>query len=195
MSRAGLSKTGRVAATRQASAIDTQLEQAQERCRHRGGQLTTLRREVLRLLLQRGGTAKAYDLQDDMRIVQGRTAPMTVYRALDFLMEMGLVHRVDSLNSFVYCTHHEVDGTEHAHHALMLACTGCGAVAEQPIPNGAADLVGLIEKQSGFAVTDLEVKGLCGRCRISPRDATHRGERIDAGAPSGSGRRRTRRSS
>jgi len=130
-----------------------------------------------------------------MRIVQGRTAPMTVYRALDFLMEMGLVHRVDSLNSFVYCTHHEADGTEHAHHALMLACTGCGAVAEQPIPSGAADLVALIEKQSGFAVTELEVKGFCGRCRIDRPHETGHDVSQDASNSTVSSRRRVRRSS
>jgi Fur family zinc uptake transcriptional regulator len=146
-----------------ASPLDAQLDAALQRCVTRGGQLTALRREVLRLLLQRGGTAKAYDLQDDMRIAHGRVAPMTVYRALDFLMQMGLVHRVDALNTFVVCTH------QHAHddeslQTVMLACTACGEVREEVLPDETAALSAAIRQRLTFAPTAFEVKGLCENC-------------------------------
>lgn len=148
---------------RKASPLDAQLDAALQRCVTRGGQLTALRREVLRLLLQRGGTAKAYDLQDDMRIAHGRVAPMTVYRALDFLMQMGLVHRVDALNTFVVCTH------QHAHddeslQTVMLACTACGEVREEALPDETAALSAAISQRLTFAPTAFEVKGLCENC-------------------------------
>lgn len=148
---------------RKASPLDAQLDAAQQRCVARGGQLTALRREVLRLLLQRGGTAKAYDLQDDMRIAQGRVAPMTVYRALDFLMQMGIVHRVDALNTFVVCAH------QHAHddeslQTVLLACTVCGEVREEVLPAETAALSAAIQQRLTFAPTAFEVKGLCATC-------------------------------
>jgi Fur family zinc uptake transcriptional regulator len=150
---------------RKPSALDAQLDQAQQRCVTRGGQLTALRREVLRLLLQRGGTAKAYDLQDDMRIAHGRVAPMTVYRALDFLMQMGLVHRVDALNTFVVCTHHDAHGDESLQ-TVMLACTSCGEVREESLGNETAALAAAIQQRLAFHPSAFEVKGLCEACLI-----------------------------
>jgi Fur family zinc uptake transcriptional regulator len=150
---------------RKPNALDLQLNDAQQRCVARGGQLTALRREVLRLLLQRGGTAKAYDLQDDMRIAHGRVAPMTVYRALDFLMQMGLVHRVDALNTFVVCTHHDAHGDESLQ-TVMLACTSCGEVREEFIGDESAALAAAIQQRLAFHPSAFEVKGLCEACLI-----------------------------
>ncbi len=149
---------------RRLSALDHQIEEAAAQCAERGAQLTPLRRAVLRLLLQRGGTAKAYDLQDDMRIAQGRAAPMTVYRALDFLIEMGLVHRVDSLNTFVVCSQHG-HGHDHPHDALLLACTRCGAVTEQRLHDPVALLTREVEQRLGFRPDAIEVKGVCRDCQ------------------------------
>lgn len=85
----------------QRAQIASRLAEAERLCNERGTLLTPLRREVFKLLLERGGSAKAYDLHEDMRNAHGRVAPMTVYRALDFLMQMQLVHRVESQNVFV----------------------------------------------------------------------------------------------
>jgi Fur family zinc uptake transcriptional regulator len=85
----------------QRAQIATRLAEAERLCNERGTLLTPLRREVFKLLLERGGSAKAYDLHEDMRNAHGRVAPMTVYRALDFLMQMQLVHRIESQNVFV----------------------------------------------------------------------------------------------
>jgi Fur family zinc uptake transcriptional regulator len=144
-------------------AIGARLAEAAQLCSERGLLLTPLRREVLKLLLERGGSAKAYDLHDDMRNLHGRVAPMTVYRALDFLMQAELVHRVDSLNVFVACTHGE--GEHHAaHHTLMLVCTQCGKVAEEHAQGAADSLRGELADRLGFLAQALEVKGLCRAC-------------------------------
>ncbi len=93
---------GKLQLTRtQRAQIAARLAEAQQLCNERGTLLTPLRREVLKLLLERGGSAKAYDLHEDMRNTHGRVAPMTVYRALDFLMQMQLVQRIESQNVFV----------------------------------------------------------------------------------------------
>ena len=78
--------------------MQQRLASATEHCAARGAQLTPQRAEVLELLLRRGGQAKAYDLQGDMQARHGRIAPTTVYRALDFLQEHHLVHKVDAEN-------------------------------------------------------------------------------------------------
>ena len=144
--------------------LERRLQEADAHCKARGTLLTPLRREVLELLLRRSGTAKAYDLQDDMRARHGRVAPTTVYRALDFLMAMQLVHRADSVNSFVACQlDHE---HEHpAHHALMLVCSQCGSVNETHAePELAAALQKLGRNHPGFQVAAIEIKGLCAAC-------------------------------
>ena len=122
--------------------------------------MTPQRKEVLELLLLRGGSAKAYDLQDDMRARHGRVAPSTVYRALEFLMAHHLVHRVDALNTFIACNAEHV-----AHHPLLLVCSNCEAVTElQDDDAYEAVRKKLRQAGDGFVESDIEVKGLCGRC-------------------------------
>jgi Fur family zinc uptake transcriptional regulator len=142
------------------AAITSQLDAAAQRCQEQGSRLTALRREVFELLLRRGGSAKAYDLQDDMQTRHGRVAPSTVYRALEFLMAQHLVHRVDALNTFIACN------AEHeAHHPLLLVCSRCEAVTELH-DDEVYDAVRkkLREADSGFVESDIEVKGVCGKC-------------------------------
>lgn len=144
-------------------AVAARLAEAAQVCSERGLLLTPLRREVLKLLLERGGSAKAYDLHDDMRNNHGRVAPMTVYRALDFLMQAQLVHRVDSLNVFVACTHGDTD-EHHAHETVMLVCTQCGAVSEEHVDSAAESFRKELSDRSGFRAQAVEVKGLCQTC-------------------------------
>jgi Fur family zinc uptake transcriptional regulator len=146
------------------------LDQAQAQCAARGAQLTALRREVLELLLLRQGRAKAYDLQDDLRARHGRVAPTTVYRALEFLMEQQLVHRVDSLNSFVVCN---LDHGPHApahDHTMMLVCSRCGQVTEvHDDPATEAIRRALHDEAAGFHATGIEIKGVCAACQSQAR--------------------------
>ncbi|MGL9774054.1 MAG: zinc uptake transcriptional repressor Zur [Sodalis sp. (in: enterobacteria)] len=76
------------------------LSQAEELCEQRNVRLTPQRQEVLRLMSQQNGAISAYDLLDLLRQSEPQAKPPTVYRALDFLLEQGFVHRVESTNSF-----------------------------------------------------------------------------------------------
>mgnify|MGYP003340393029 CR=1 FL=1 len=154
----------------QRALIASRLTEAERLCNERGTLLTPLRREVLKLLLERGGSAKAYDLHDDMRNLHGRVAPMTVYRALDFLMQMQLVHRVDSLNVFIACSHDDTAQHDHNHDALMLVCTVCDKVVEQSDPEMSHRLSTELGKRFGFAAHGIEIKGVCRECVAAQAD-------------------------
>lgn len=162
-----MSKQRKPSAKTMDSKVASQLEAAQAYCRTQGSRLTAQRKEVFELLLRRGGSAKAYDLQDDMRARYGRVAPSTVYRALEFLMAQHLVHRVDALNTFIAC-----NAGHHAHHPLLLVCSNCEAVTELE-DDAAYEAVRkkLRQADSGFVESDIEVKGVCGQCRTQARRA------------------------
>ena len=72
-------------------------------CEQRGAKLTELRRHVLGLILDAASPTGAYDLLDQLRQTRRGAAPPTVYRTLDFLLEQGLIHRVERLSAFVGC--------------------------------------------------------------------------------------------
>lgn len=102
------------------------LAHAESVCTNKGERLTDSRRRALELVLMADGPIKAYDM-----IAAFGTAPAkppTVYRALDFLVSAGLVHRIESLNGYVPCRGHG------AHTAAFLICDGCGHVEEQVLP-------------------------------------------------------------
>ena len=76
---------------------------AEHLCLERGVQLTPIRHQVLALIWESHKAVKAYELLDRLKPLQQAAKPATVYRALDFLIEQGLIHRVESLNAFVGC--------------------------------------------------------------------------------------------
>lgn len=136
------------------------LEHAEQLCTARGVRLTPLRRRVLELVQSHREAVKAYDLLAQMSTDSHAAKPPTVYRALDFLLEQGLVHRVDSLNAFVGCNHPD---TPHA--ARLLICKVCARVDElhDPALDAALDVAiagtGWSEPQAR-----VEVLGTCPRC-------------------------------
>lgn len=137
--------------------IEKTLDHAEALCRKRGEQLTQTRRRVLGLLLQADGPIKAYDLLEQIR-PDGKAKPPTVYRALDFLMAAGLVHKVEALNAFIPCVEHDHLG--HGCSAELYICGDCGNVEERhgmPRPDNAPD---------GFKIdrSVVEYYGLCDRC-------------------------------
>lgn len=134
---------------------------AQARCQAQGSLLTPLRAEVLGLLIKRGGVAKAYDLLTDMQARKAGVAPMTVYRALDFLVEQGLAHKVAANSTFILCQH---DGPHDAHdQTVMLVCEQCGRTAECNDPEVVQALQHALTA-TGFAARELEIKGRCADC-------------------------------
>lgn len=141
--------------------IDAQLDRAAALCLRRGAKLTDLRRQVLALVLEAGRPVGAYDLLDRLRGQRRGAAPPTVYRALDFLMEHGLIHRVERLSAFVGCPAHD----HHAHAAQFLICGGCGAVTELEDGPVRATLEAAAARV-GFTVhkATIEAEGQCAAC-------------------------------
>jgi Fur family transcriptional regulator, zinc uptake regulator len=130
-------------------------------CRARGGRLTQQRRAVLTKLLTTGRPATAYELLDLVRPEDAAITPASVYRSLDFLVEMGLVHRLDSTRSFLACEH-----PEHPHAGQFLICRECGTVVEaedKRIVRATADL----GERHGFVLVHhtVELTGVCSACR------------------------------
>jgi Fur family zinc uptake transcriptional regulator len=136
------------------------LQHAEALCAARGVRLTPLRRRVLELVQSRTDAVKAYDLLAQLSTENRAAKPPTVYRALDFLLEQGLVHRVDSLNAYVGCSHPD---TPHAAHLLL--CAQCGRVQE--LQSAALDAaIAQAVSAKGFVAqrARLEVLGLCADC-------------------------------
>lgn len=136
------------------------LDTAEALVRARGARLTPVRRRTLEILLERHGAMGAYDVLQRLAEDGFGHQPPVAYRALDFLVENGLAHRIRRLNAFAACAH---PGQEHD--AAFLICRGCEAVAEIP----AAPIRAALDSRAsdaGFRVerTSLEAVGLCRAC-------------------------------
>jgi Fur family zinc uptake transcriptional regulator len=136
------------------------MHKAERLCLERGVQLTPVRRRVLELIWESHQAAKAYDLLERIKPLQCSAKPATVYRALDFLIEQGLIHRVESLNAFIGCV-----CSERRHDLLLLICMQCRQIEERPAPEVMAALGREIE-QAGFTLHTkaLEIHGVCAAC-------------------------------
>jgi Fur family zinc uptake transcriptional regulator len=144
--------------------VEKRLDQVAQICAARGSRLTDIRRGVLGLVLRSPGPVGAYALLDQLKTQRPNAAPVTVYRALDFLIENGLIHKVERLNAFVACTGHGDNG-HHEHAVQFLICRRCGTVAEMD-DRGIAAAVSHAAGQTGFrpAHATIEVEGTCGAC-------------------------------
>ena len=132
-------------------------------CHERGLRLTPIRSRVLSLIAEAGKPVKAYELLDLARAQKGvgADAPPTVYRALDFLMANGFVHKLESVNAFVACHHPNSD----QHSVPFLICDRCHSAVELEDREVVAQLEARA-KALGFQpqAQTLEVHGLCARC-------------------------------
>lgn len=128
----------------------------------RGVKLTPLRRQVLSLICQSHRPAGAYQLLADLGRLRGEAAaPPTVYRALDFLVEQGLAHKIDSMNAFVACY-----AAGKPHRGIFLICEKCLDVQEVT-DKPAADALSKAAAQTGFRANRavIELHGLCKNCQ------------------------------
>ena len=103
------------------NSISASLNKAARVAADRGVALTETRRRVFELVLKAGQPVGAYRLMEAMRGKSGKVMPPTVYRALNFLLDNGLVHRIESMNAFVACAH-----SDHKHEGQFLICSDCG---------------------------------------------------------------------
>ncbi len=147
--------------------FEDRLARAEAACAKRGARLTEIRRTVLKLILEAQEPIGAYALLDRLKDQSGHGKPPTIYRALDFLLGQGLIHRVERLNAFVGC-HEESD---RPHPVQFLICGTCGSVTEFEDPS-VANAVQSAAGNHGFHVsrTIVEVEGECGPCAIAKVD-------------------------
>ena len=142
------------------------LERLEAVCRARGLRLTRQRRAVLHQLALEGRALSAYELLERLRPEDGRSTPAGIYRALEFLIEAGLVHRLESTRSFILCDLTEPPTAPHA--GQLLICRSCGTVVESEDARltAAAERLGAAH---GFVIDAraVELTGRCGRCRAA----------------------------
>ena len=129
---------------------------------HTSVDLTKNQSLVMDALTKSEGPLSAYTILDQLRD-QGFRAPLQVYRALDKLIEFGKVHRLESLNAFVACSHPNCDGLETL---TFMICDNCGQVTE--ITDGSLSkrlkqLAG--EAQFTLQKSTIELRGLCTACQ------------------------------
>ena len=140
--------------------IENALTTAERLCQERGLRFTALRRRVLELVWQSHRPIGAYEILDSLAKEKENAAPPTVYRALDFLIEAGLVHRLDSLNAFIGCAE-----PDRRHTGQFLICRECRTVTELDDD----DIDVLVTRKAaarGFTAVRqiLEIEGLCNNC-------------------------------
>jgi len=140
--------------------MESVLEQAAALCAGRGAQLTDLRRQVLALVLRSEQPLGAYALLDQLKTMRGGAAPPTIYRALDFLLEQGLIHRIERLNAFTGCVS---AGHDHTHQFLI--CKTCGH-AQELHDHAVEAALGQAALGAGFTPSRMtvEIEGLCRGC-------------------------------
>ncbi len=140
--------------------VETALATAEARCKENGLRLTPVRRKVLEMLLQEHRALGAYAILDRLRDEGFGSQPPVAYRALDFLVANGFVHKIERLNAFVACSH---PGATHS--PAFMICRKCDAVAEaQSTP--AKGVLGAAARAAGFEIerTVVEAEGLCPDC-------------------------------
>ncbi|WP_301358761.1 zinc uptake transcriptional repressor Zur [Stutzerimonas nitrititolerans] len=144
--------------------VSSALAEADTLCARQGVRLTALRKRVLELVWQSHKPLGAYDILAVLSEQDGRrAAPPTVYRALDFLLENGLVHRIASLNAFIGCSH-----PEHPHQGQFLICRSCHTAIE--LENTAvSDAIAAAAASVDFQAEaqTVEVVGICAPCRLA----------------------------
>ncbi len=133
---------------------------AENICKKEEIALTPIRKRVFELVWSNHKAIKAYDILNKLDVNDGSLTPPTVYRALDFLVDNGLVHKIESLNAFVGCSHPAKD-----HGCQFLICNECGDVSEFCDDKLINSIDSNAEKK-GFIVKKhvLEVYGICNDC-------------------------------
>ncbi len=133
---------------------------AEQQCRKKRIRLTHLRRRVLSLIWEDHRPITAYALLDQMKVEYPQTAPITIYRILEFLRTAGLIHRLESINAFIGCGR-----PEQQHNGQFLICQRCRTVAEiddRTIDLGLSEAAAKLEFR--LQTNMVELYGLCKDC-------------------------------
>ncbi len=144
--------------------ISDAVTSAQDHCARNKVQLTPVRQRVLEILLQEHRAMGAYEVLDILRSEGLGSQPPVAYRALDFLVSHGFVHKIEQLNAFVACSH-----PGQSHTPAFLICTDCETVAETHAVLDRGPL-NTAAQETGFEIADavIEARGRCPNCRTAP---------------------------
>ncbi|WP_071796991.1 Fur family transcriptional regulator [Natronohydrobacter thiooxidans] len=139
------------------------LTEAETRARAQGARLTPVRRRTLEILLQAHGALGAYEVLEKLSTEGFGSQPPVAYRALNFLVDHGLAHRIRRLNAFTACAH-----PGHDHRAAFLICESCNSVTEADAGAVSAAL-DQAAQSAGFHLNraTIEAVGQCSACRDS----------------------------
>ena len=147
--------------------IDKIIQKAEKTCLEQGGRLTPKRQRVLAILLQQLQPLSAYEIAEYYHEINDETIPvMSVYRMLDFLISLGLVHKLASTNKFIACSHITC---KHGHQVpQFLICDNCQSVQEIGIEHQLINALEKSIKDNHFQLSSkqLELHGLCESCQI-----------------------------
>ena len=148
--------------------VDNALRAAENHCHRLGKRLTPQRQQILSLLLSMDSPATAYQLLDQLKQRYLPNAqPPTVYRALEFFIDSGLVHRIESNNTYIACDHIQCS---HAHQPTQfLLCDECGSVTEAHLEATQLEAMRASTAEYGFLPNErsLEIHGTCHKCQAN----------------------------
>lgn len=138
------------------------ISKAERLCEQQNKRFTAVRKTVLKLLLGRGQPATAYQLLDDLKQQMPHAKPPTIYRSLEFLVEVGLVHRIDSTSTYIACEH-----LGEAHQPQLLVCDDCGSVEEISINSALIEQLAEYTSNHQFVMHKqlIEIHGYCQQCQ------------------------------
>lgn len=148
----------------------TGLAFAESLCEEKGLRFTPIRRQILELIWDSTPHIKAYDIQKKLEDMGEKLNPPTIYRALDFLLSNGMIHRIESLNAYAPCYDHE-----DYHHGQFIICNDCGNVTEIHEDSIINTLLNRVEGM-GYSVQDqtIELRVNCRKkvCEHRPQKSS-----------------------
>lgn len=131
-------------------------------CEDKGARFTPLRAKVYEILLHEDSSIGAYDLLDKLKLIEDSAKPPTVYRTLDFFLDLGLVHKVESTNTFKACHHFGC-----SHPVQFLICDGCGDVQEISSDGVESTLTAQAQANNFHIIRQtIEAHGICNKCHV-----------------------------
>lgn len=144
-----------------AANVSAILTEAEDRARTQGARLTPVRRRTLEILLQAHGALGAYEVLEKLSTEGYGSQPPVAYRALNFLVDHGLAHRIRRLNAFTACAH-----PGHDHRAAFLICEACNSVTEADA-GAVSSALDHAARSAGFrlARATIEAVGQCSACQ------------------------------
>ena len=146
------------------SCVSVALSTANKICSEHDVRFTPIRKKILELIWSSHEPVLAYDLLKALRADKSNAEPPTVYRAIDFLMQQNLIHRIESLNAYVGCHY-----PERAHIGQFLICSKCNQFVE--LTNSSIkQAISREARKNGFKVDrqTVEISGLCPQCQPGP---------------------------